>query len=623
MKHQFFHTVVFWLLATAVTGAAGCSETTADPFEVQLVTSPPPQGNTCPNPGVGGLDKTVVRTVRLTFYDSEAGAPSLDSFLCDTLIQADNSGAVFYLETPKTSRLTVTAEAFGESTNPADATPLVASGRIDDLPFSGAVDTPSIFMALTGRMGCTLGTLSKARAFHTVTDLPGGFALVAGGVVATNGSVTAVAVGSGLLLTNELEIYSARTGRFVQPEVTGEAGIPRAFHTAFLVEGATANRAQVLLLGGVSQGAVPNGNGVVKIRTGLPNHPLRLSPDPATTPAPPMLLTIDLTRDPPTVSRSSEDLTGWPESYFQAGGLYNETGACVVGGANSLAPGGDFTHTPDIDLGYFDSAEHYPLRGTIDIPRLGHTVTMSADGISGLIWGGNLGQANPELNVAEHLSVQPAPPSSSLMTMDASTSTAATAVPTAFHTATLLDDGDVLIAGGFVVASTLALNPDDKTPIVRIRNNGVQYGYYPQDASLFTPVGYHAAVGLPDGTVLLTGGSPFYEPGITSCPSGENAWTCAVSQAWIYTPGVTPEDGGTLSPLAVGELQVARFGHTMTLLSNGTVLVVGGLRQDGLDLYTEPSAEVYNAATGSESEDLPLRRRPATVYSAETVCPEF
>jgi hypothetical protein len=252
---------------------------------------------------------------------------------------------------------------------------------------------------------------------------------------------------------------------------------------------------------------------------------------------------------------------------------------------------------------------------------------MANDGITGLIWGGNLGQATPELNVAERLSVQPAPPSSSVMTLDASSSTEATAVPTAFHTATVLDNGDVLIVGGFVVepASYYVRNPDTSTQIIRIRSNGIVYAYYPQDADDFTPVGYHAAVALPDGTVLLTGGSPYYDPGITSCPApgNENSWTCSVSQAWIYTPGISPADGGSLSPLAVGALQVSRFGHTMTLLANKTVLIVGGLRRDGTLLYTEPSAEIYNAATGSVAEDTPLNRLPATLYSAETACPTF
>lgn len=616
------------MLAAVVGAVVGCSETAPEPFKVQLVTSPPVQSGTCPPEGVAGLRKEDIRTVRLTFFDAELGSPSLENFLCDTVMDADESGKVFYLEALKDSRLTVWAEVFGEPANVGDATPLLASGKLEDILFSGELDNPSIFMALTGRMGCSLGSLSKARAFHTVTALPGGFALVAGGLVATNGDVTAVAEGSGLLLTSELEIYSTHTGRFVQPEITGDEGIPRAFHTAFLIDGSEVNRVRVLLMGGVAQGAVPFGNGVVKIRT-KPEHTLRFTPDPDSVGASPMLLTIDLTRDPPVVTRSTADLEGWPESYFQAGAFYKDTGVCVAGGAYSVATDGDFSLSTDIDLSETDSALHYLLQGTMDIPRLGHTLSMSSDGISGLIWGGNLGQASPELSVAERLSVEPAPPTSAVLTLDASTTGGATPFSTAFHTATVLDDDDVLIAGGFLVESNLALNPSPTVQIVRIRRNGAQYEYYPQNFGDMTPVGYHAAVALPDGTVLLTGGSPIFEPGVTACPGGESAWTCSVSQVWIYTPGIDPADGGSVSQLPLTsleeqpELQVSRFGHTMTMLGNNTVLIVGGLRRDDSNLYTEASAEIFNAATGSAGEDEPLYRQPAGVYTAETICPVF
>lgn len=621
MKHQFFHAVVFWILVAAVAGAPGCKKNEPTPFDVQLVTSPPAQGNTCPSEGLGGLDKTVIHSVRLTFFDESLGDPSLSSFVCDTLINADDSGAVFYLEADKTTHLTVWAEAFGVPEG-EDATPLVASGQITHLPFSGEVDTPRIFMALTGRMGCSLGSLSKARAFHSVTALPGGYALVAGGLVATNGSVTAVAEGSGLLLTDELEIYSSQTGRFVQPDLAGEEGIPRAFHQAFLVAAEEGENPRVLLLGGVGQGDVPPGNGVVKIRTG-PQHPLRLTPDPSALPAAPMLLEIDMSVDPPLVTRSSDTLGDWPSAYFQAGAYHSGDGACVLGGLTTVSSTGAIEPLTAIDLGYHDSEEHYPLTGSMSIPRLGHTVSIFSDGVSGLIWGGNLGQAAPATSVAERLAVQPPPPLTNIMTMDASSSTAATPIPTAFHTATVLSDDDVLVTGGFVVEGGLALNPDGAASIVRIRRNGNQFEYYPQEAAEFTPVGYHAAVGLPDGTVLITGGSPYFVPAGTSCPDGENAWTCSMAQAWIYTPGVFPSDGGTLSSLAHAELQVPRFGHTMTLLANGTVVIVGGLRRDGSTLYTEPSAEIYNSSTGTTGEDTLLQRLPGGLYSEEKVCKTF
>ncbi len=628
MNYQFFRMVVLAVAGLLWPGMSGCGERDPRPFEVQLVTSPPAQEGLCPVEGVGGLSKDTIRTVRLTFFDAELGAPSVESFLCDRLVDADESGAVFYLDTPKGSHLTVLAEAFGEPQSPGDATPLVASGMVNDLPFFGADEMPRIFMPLTGRMGCGLVSLSKARAFHTTTALPGGFALVAGGLVATGGEVTVVSESGGLLLTDELEIYSVSTGRFSRPELAGEDGIPRAFHSAFLVDDRDLASLKVLLLGGIAQGAVPQGDGVVKIRTGS-YQPFRLSPDPAAAPAAPMLLTIDLTREPPLVTSSSQDLDGWPSSFFQAGASFGADGVCLSGGAASLSDAGEVTLLGDLDVNYADSWEHNAQRGSMTIPRLGHTVTVGADGLTGLVWGGNLGALDPAATVAELLTVQPAPPYSSLLTLDASSSTSASAIPTAFHTATLLEDGDVLLVGGFVVKTypapdvDVALNPDLVDRIVRIRRNGSLFEYYPQNAGELIPVGYHAAVALPDGSVLITGGSPYFEAFVTPCPDGLTALTCSVSQAWIFYPGDSPADGGLLQPLPVGELQVPRFGHTMTLLSNGSVLVVGGLRRDETALYTEPSAEIYNAATGSAAEDVPLHRPPGALYSSETVCPAY
>jgi len=445
-------------------------------------------------------------------------------------------------------------------------------------------------------------SMAKARAFHAVTALPDGWALVTGGVVASAGEVTYVSEGTGLMLTDEIELFNACTGRFIRPTVTGEVGIGRAFHSAFLIEGSTSSTAHVLLVGGVGQGTVLSSEGVVRIRIG-PQHPLRLTPALAAGAAAPMLLTIDLTQDPPVVTRSSEGLVGWPESYFQAGGVYDSTGVIVAGGAVSVSDMGDFLLTNDIDLGYVDSAEHYPLSGAMAIPRIGHTVTMVGDGSAGLVWGGNVGQPSPSQSVAEWLTVLPAPPSTTLMTMDVAGSSVDTILPTAFHTATPLPDGDVLVVGGFVVEANLALNPSDVAPLIRVRRVGDQYQVFPQTSVAFTPVGYHAAVGLPDGRVLITGGSPLFEPGSTPCPGGENAWTCAVDQALVYTPGTAPEDGGSLEALGAGDLVVPRFGHTMTLVNSQTVLVVGGLWRNEVGLLTESTAEIINiAATCLDSE---------------------
>lgn len=624
MKNVFFQTVVLCLAATFGFGLVGCSDKEETPFELLLVKSPAAQAGMCPDEGTGVLDKTVIRTVRVTFFDVGAGPASPQTFICDRLIAADESGDVFYLARPKSTILDIRVEAFGEPAQPGDATPLIASGRLDGVTFSRTSEIPRVFMAHTNELGCSLGAMQRARAFHAATPLPGGRALITGGAVATNGEVTAVAEGAGLQLTDLIEIYDSRTGSFTQPDVAGEPGIPRAFHSAFLVAGSTADIAKVLLLGGISQGTVPEGSGVIKIPLG-PEHPFRMSPAPQSAPAPAMLLTVDFTVDPPLVTRSTDELIGWPAAYFQGSAVYGSTGACVVGGAQAIDGNGAFTTTSSIDLSLPDGAGHYPVPANLIIPRVGSTVTASADGSSALIWGGNLNQPNPSLNVAERLSIDPAPVLSSVLSLDASASTGATPISTAFHTATLLPGGDVLIVGGFVVQANLALNPDPASPLTIVRVQGNQFQIHPQHSVGFTPVGYHAALALGDGRVLLTGGSPLYVPGVSPCPppGAESAWTCSRSQALIYTPGASPSDGGALDPLPAGELQVPRFGHTMSLLSNRTVLITGGLRRESGTLYTEPSAEVWNIADGSAAQDDPLHRAPGTTLSATSMCPVY
>ncbi|HTJ46468.1 MAG TPA: hypothetical protein VL463_30390, partial [Kofleriaceae bacterium] len=79
--------------------------------------------------------------------------------------------------------------------------------------------------------------------------------------------------------------------------------------------------------------------------------------------------------------------------------------------------------------------------------------------------------------------------------------------------------------------------------------------------------GYVAAVTLPDGDVLATGGDP--DDGIGTCMDASGR-ACALAQAWRY-----PAAGGAGAQIA--PLQIARYGHRMTVLADGTVLVTGGL----------------------------------------------
>ncbi len=138
------------------------------------------------------------------------------------------------------------------------------------------------------------------------------------------------------------------------------------------------------------------------------------------------------------------------------------------------------------------------------------------------------------------------------------------------HTATLLQDGTVLIVGGKVGDD--AFNEMEVfTPSSDPLNNGA-FGFYP--LLLLTARGNHTATLVQNGTVLVAGGS-----------DGTNA----LSSAEMIDPA---RQSVSLS----GNLKTARYGHTATLLSNGLVLIAGGADSNGKPVTT---LEVYNPGNQS------------------------
>ena len=130
------------------------------------------------------------------------------------------------------------------------------------------------------------------------------------------------------------------------------------------------------------------------------------------------------------------------------------------------------------------------------------------------------------------------------------------------HTATLLSNGKVLVAGGL----------DKRTRVLASAElYDLASGTWTATDNLATARFNHTATLLPDGKVLVAG--------------GEDVSFIALASAELYDPAT-----GTWT--ATDNLATARFGHTATLLPNGKVLVAGGA-----DSFT--SAELYDPATGT------------------------
>jgi hypothetical protein len=142
------------------------------------------------------------------------------------------------------------------------------------------------------------------------------------------------------------------------------------------------------------------------------------------------------------------------------------------------------------------------------------------------------------------------------------------------HTATVLSNGQVLVAGG-------SQNIGFRSELASAEIYDPNAGTFREIGAMTTPREGHAATLLRNGRVLITGGSP---NGISTTSTAE-----------MYDPR-------TGSFTAIGLMGVPREAHSATLLRNGKVLIAGGGRggmPGGYIAYA--TAEIFDPASNTFS----------------------
>jgi hypothetical protein len=151
------------------------------------------------------------------------------------------------------------------------------------------------------------------------------------------------------------------------------------------------------------------------------------------------------------------------------------------------------------------------------------------------------------------------------------------------QTSTLLQSGDVLITGGFTYDAAICGDLDPSPAVATAELYHTSGGSFAATGSMAEAREGHTATLLPSGKILIAGGGTLGGDYIPFAGAGS-------ATAEIYDPG-------TAAFTSTGSMSTARMGQTAILLANGKVLIAGGVTSE--DTTPVATAELYDPLSGA------------------------
>jgi N-acetylneuraminic acid mutarotase len=229
----------------------------------------------------------------------------------------------------------------------------------------------------------------------------------------------------------------------------------------------------------------------------------------------------------------------------------------VAGGSSIISSIGSLLASAEL---YDPSSGSWTATRSMIEARAGHTATLLPDGRVLVAGGGIISSIGSLLASAELYD-----PSSGSWTRADGMIEARDG-----HTATLLPNGQVIVAGGYGSIGSLLASAELYNP---------SSGSWTATGSMIEAPYGHTATLLPNGAVLAAGGC---------CDDPSTGHQLAPTELY------DPESG---SWTATGNMHEGRAAHTAALLADGTVLVAGGSLQG--TAVPSASAELYDPGSGT------------------------